>query len=394
MATWQLRRFTNPAVLATIRPRHLQRFLGPYRDYLAGRGVPWPDRPDDPFDLATLIAVFATPTEATPDDLTTALYLVDESATPDVMDALLAAAQRLGLGLDAAEQSPADVALQFWFADRAQLERRHAEAHAFRARSFTSFRSARPAGPRPGAGPGEYLPRLERRLDDWFEAHNRGRGCRVFTLDRDGERWFVVRHGEPFRREESLRDAGPATVSYRPLAYDAVVLSGDETELRVHAGSDGARRLYRDAWGGELFGDEDAFAGTAKYTLAPLRDLGAAALAAADVPGIDWVKLREVQVLLPGEDWEVRVHRAQDLYRLWGLRGQGFPADGRLVEAAFDVRFAAAARPRRVVVRPPNVARFLRDEDAGPCEAWLAARGFALRPTDEPDGPGGSGGRR
>ena len=48
MATWQLRRFTNPAVVATIRPVHLHSFLGPYRDYLAGRGVPWPDRPDDP----------------------------------------------------------------------------------------------------------------------------------------------------------------------------------------------------------------------------------------------------------------------------------------------------------------------------------------------------------
>jgi len=37
MATFRLRRFSNPYILQAIDPPRLLRFLDPYRDYLAGR---------------------------------------------------------------------------------------------------------------------------------------------------------------------------------------------------------------------------------------------------------------------------------------------------------------------------------------------------------------------
>ena len=42
MATYNLRRFAQPAALKAIAPKRLQEFLGPYRSYFDGRGLPLP----------------------------------------------------------------------------------------------------------------------------------------------------------------------------------------------------------------------------------------------------------------------------------------------------------------------------------------------------------------
>ncbi len=394
MATWQLRRFTTPAVLATIRPAHLHSFLGPYRDYLAGRGVPWPDRPDDPFDQAALVAAFADPGDAMPSDLMNALYLVDESATEQSMDDLQVAARARGCRFgDAGADTPADVAVQVWLFDRGLLERRHAEAHAFRVRSFTSFQStrARPAGL--AADHRDRVAGLEAALDDWFEGHQRGRGCRLFVLPRGASTWFVLRHAEPFRREESLSGSLKlSSVGYRPLKYDVLVHAPEFGELRVNADTDRKKALYRDLFGGHLFGGADAFAGTAKYTLDPLRDAGPAALEADPDAGVHGVRLADVQLRHAGEPRLTEVLRSTDLFAVWAARGVGFPAGGHVAEASFEVRFGDAGKARRVVVRPPNVARYARDGDSEPFEGWLRRRGFVTRPLDGPDaGDGGDG---
>ena len=88
------------------------------------------------------------------------------------------------------------------------------------------------------------------------------------------------------------------------------------------------------------------------------------------------VTLREVQLYVPGTPWELVTHKSDDVFGLFAARGAAFPPAGRLVRAAFEVKFAAARRPRSVVVRPTNVAQFARDADAAAVERWLAARGF------------------
>jgi hypothetical protein len=53
---------------------------------------------------------------------------------------------------------------------------------------------------------------LEHELDEWFLEHKRGRGTRVFVYAKEDSCWFLVRHGDPFKREGSLDEGKPSSV--------------------------------------------------------------------------------------------------------------------------------------------------------------------------------------
>jgi hypothetical protein len=95
--------------------------------------------------------------------------------------------------------------------------------------------------------------------------------------------------------------------------------------------------------------------------------------------------LREVQLYLRGDPWELVTRKSSDFFQLLATRAAPFPEAGALVRATFAVKFAGSRKPRTVVIKPSNVAQFTRDEDAGLVERWLEARGFIQR--TEPDVP-------
>lgn len=377
MATFRLRRFSNPEVLRAIAPRRLIAFLQPHRAFFEACGFVFPRAPSTgPIDYEALVDLFMAPEAGFPKDLLDALFLVDEMATPHGMDALL---DTPGLSLEeGAEDSPADIAVQAWLLDCRLLESKHAEQFLVRPRSFECYQTGRPKAP-PFALPTPVVCRdLEQDLDDWFEGKKRGRGTRVFVYPRDDGVWFLVRHGEPFQRTEGLNGSETASVCYRPLKYDVLVYQPEIGELRVNARSKHEKRLYRTQFGKHFFGDEDFFPGDSKYTLEPLLTRGEAALACVDVPGMEWVRLREVNFLLGGPSNEVEVHRAEDVFEAFRSRG-GKPPDGaRIVRAVFQVKFTDSKRPRSVTIRPSNIAQYTRDDDAELVEQWLRRRGFIL----------------
>lgn len=380
MATYTLRRFSCPETLKAITPTRLLAFLQPHRRFLLSRGVTLPrSASTGKLDYEELAKVFITPDAKTPKELIDALYFVDEMATPEGMDALLAEAERQQLKLPrGSDHSPADIAVQVWLFKKDILERKHAEHYLAKVRSFESYqmdRFKRLAFKRPSD---KQLDALARDLDDWFEARKRGRGSRIIMCEKDDGVWFLVRHGEPFQREESLDGIKASSVYYRPLKYDVLVYAPPIGELRINARSQGEKQLYRTQFGKHLFGDENVFPGTEKYTLEPLREMGEDALAPGDVEGIDWIKLREVQLFFGGSPWEVVTHKSEDLFALLKSRNQSFPAGGRIIKATFQVKFSDAKTPRSVVIKPSNVAQFTRDDDSVLVEQWLEARGFIL----------------
>ena len=54
MATFNLRKFSEPDRLKTIKPSRLIEFLKPYNDYLDRRGFAFPARPDAEIDYERL----------------------------------------------------------------------------------------------------------------------------------------------------------------------------------------------------------------------------------------------------------------------------------------------------------------------------------------------------
>ena len=277
-----------------------------------------------------------------------------------------------------ADQSPADVALQVWLHDRSLLESEHAQLYLVRPRSFEYFQTDQ-VTTSPFVIPDDSVFRaLEQDLDAWFVQRRRGPGTRVFAHQREDSVWFLVRHGEPFKREDSLDGTRTTSVCYRPLRYDVLVYEHRLGELRIHARSVRERDLYRTQFGWHIFRNPHYFPGEGKYSLEPIRQRGVNCLVCQDVPGLEWVRLREVRWLWDGAIDEVETHQADDLFAALATRGMPWPEQARLIRAVFQVKFTDARRPRSVTIRPSNIALYTRDDDASLVEEWLRRRGFIL----------------
>ena len=385
MATYNLRRFAQPAVLKAIAPQSLHEFLGPYRSYFEGRGLKLPPpSASNGLDHERLVGVLMSPDTGTPKGLVDALYFVNEMSTNESMDLLLEEAETNGISLDGKpDPTAADVAVQVFLQDRQLLERKHAEQFLTRPRSFEYFQTETrpvPAFRRPSR---ETLATLERDLDDWFEKKKRGRGSRVFVYPKGDSIWFLVRHGDPFRREGSLDGARTSSVFYRPEKHDVLVYEPAPGDLRMNACNKGEKEIYRREFGRHLFGDEDFFPGTGKYTLEPLRTAGPASIVCTDIDGMDWVRLKEVQFLWGGAQREIEIRKANDIFAALEGRGRSLPAMTPILRASFHVKFTDAKNPRTVTIRPSNIAQYTRDSDADVVEDWLTRRGFIEQDEDE-----------
>jgi hypothetical protein len=378
MATFDVTRFANVDALKRMHPDCLLALLRPHEAYLRRRGLALSAGGGE-VDCDLLAAILLAPDDAMPLDLVDALYCIDEMSTPDGMDRLLDEAAATGVQLRLAETpSPTDIAAQVWLADRRLFEQTHARLSVRRRRSFQSFQSRELA--RPMADPSrELLTSLEAELNDWFGKKKRGRGSRVIPFTRDDQTWFLVRHGEPFRREGRLEESGTSScVYYRPEKHDVVIYDPLTGELKINAGSPGERDLYRAKFGLHLFGSDSHFPGTAKYTLDPLKRDGAAALVCTDIEGMEWVRLTEMRYLWRGTPSEIEIRQSDDLFVAMAGHQRGIHPRANIIGARFSVKFTNAKTPRAVSIRPSNIADYTRDSDAGLVEQWLSNRGFIL----------------
>lgn len=380
MATFRLRHFSSPHVLRSIAPERLLSFLQSYHVFFADRGYELPvAEAEEEIEYQRLIDIFMAPSEVTPRELLDALFLVDEMSTHEGMETLIEAAIRENIPLDNGdEHSPADIAIQVWLHDREILERKHAEQFLFKPKSFEYYQTDRDEPPPFTSLPTGTRQRIEHDLDDWFEEKRRGRGTRVFAYPDEHEVRFLVRHGEPFKREESLTGADVSSVCYRPLKYDVVVYDRQLGELRINARLVGEKKLYRQQFGRHLFGDENCFPGTAKYTLEPLREYGADSVACGDIDGIESIVLTEVHFFWGGSQGEIEIRKAADVFAALEARGRQMPERARIIKAVFKVKFADSNTPRSVKIRPSNIAEYTRDCDAAVLEQWLSLRGFIV----------------
>ena len=383
MATYRLRHFSRPETLRAISQSKLREFLMPHHEFLAQHGLDV-SVADTDLDVEVLSGLFMDPVPDTPGDLINALVYVDEMATPEAMDSLLAEIVGVDLGIvDRDEMTPADLAIHVWIADRNIIERKHAEFGLVRNRSYDHFQSGKPK-PMKSLGK-KALVALEEDLDRWFEKHNRGRGAKVIMFHKIDGAWLSIRHGDTYRREGRLDGFESTSVHFRPVKYDIVVYQPETGELRVNAKSDGEKQLYRLLIGRHFFKSDDHFPGEEKYTLEPLRTYGSASLNCVDIDGLDWVKLKEYQILYPGSPWQVISRKSDDMFALLDQQKRTIHEFGQLLRATFQVKFKDCKRPRSVVIRSGNKTSLTRDDDSALVETWLSARGFIIHAAESTD---------
>jgi hypothetical protein len=331
MPAYNPRIFTNPDRLKQIAPARLRTFLSPWRDYFQARGLDLAAASTDDMPLDEIAHILMNPDASVSDDMVDALYYVHETATNEGMEELLERAESAGIKIDTDhEVSTADVCVQIWLAQPMLLQRQHAETVAFKRANFMYF-----AGPRPRNAPptvptisNEAATTMQDRMDAWFEVKRRGRNCRIFAFPRGEKIWILVQHGMPMRREGKHQDEGESGIAfYRPQQHDVLIYDSAADEIGVNASTKGERELYLTTFGEVLFGSDEYFDLSERYSLDPLRELGPDALAHEDIEGLAGVRLVEFGRRWPGNIPELEIRKSVDLFKGPGKTGRsGSPA--------------------------------------------------------------------
>ncbi len=97
------------------------------------------------------------------------------------------------------------------------------------------------------------------------------------------------------------------------LIYDA-----ETDEMGVNAGTKGERTLYLEVIGDVLFGDENYFDPSERFTLDPLREVGPGSLECEEIEGLAQVRLVEFGRFWGGSQREIEIRKADDLYKAFG----------------------------------------------------------------------------
>ncbi len=376
---FKLRHFCHPSILRQIDPGLLVRFLEPFADFFKARGLVLGNETPVYYDF--LAGILMSPDENTPDALLDALFFIDELSTPDSFEDLRTEAvnQNLDLGLGD-HISPADLAVRVWLANPDILESLHAERFLIKPKSFQSFLSTAAHLPEINTLPAaSYMQAAENDLNDWFETRKRGRGTRIFSFLRKDGLWFLIRHGQPFKREGAIENGQSASVYYRPEKFDVLVYHPDLGELAIHAGTKGEKLAYCRCLGKHVFGSDtffDTLGIEGKLTLEPIIEQQKACLCCRDIEGIEEIRLVELQFRHDVMQYHVEVHRADDVLNAMEQIGRIIPHGAKLLRAGFRVKFADSLRPRTVIIRPPNVTIFDRESDGELLSRWMNARGF------------------
>jgi hypothetical protein len=388
VATLNLRRFSNPEALKAISPKHLSQLLQQFHPYFSRRGIDVSAiGGSSEFNYAGLVGVLMAPDEETPKDLTDRLYLIHDMASDDGAEVLLHEADEHGITLEGSEITPADIAIQFFLKNKELFEKKHAEQFIHKPRSFEYFQVERSSIPDFVPPDTEQIKALESDLSEWFLSKKRGGDCRVFFFPQDDGMWFMVRHGDLYKREGTMDKDKSGSICFRPEKFDVLRYDPSAGEIAIHAASKKDKEVYRKTFGFRIFGDENYFPGAEKYTLEPLRSAGSASLACDGFTEIEWVRLKEVQLAFGGPKGERVTRSADDLFSLWDSNGTKIHPSARIVKANFFVKFTDAKTPRTVTIRPSNIALYVRDHDGLTLERFLLERGFIIRKANEEEIP-------
>ena len=378
--TYSLKRFTSPDALRAVSIDCLLGFLSSHAEFLTKRGLDLATCSGnaDLFDYSLLVDILMNPDADTPKDLIDALYYVHEVSTLQGMDFLLSEAEKRGISFDSQELTPIDVAMRMWLYGSDIVERAHARDSMYRPRTFAYFQTQKRGGSKAVALDSQKMSLFESDLDDWFVRRQRGRGTRVFQFEQNGEIWFLIRHGEPFKREGILEDGKSSCVFYRPERYDIAVYNSRLNDLRIHAGTKGEVLLYQTLLGRHLFCDDGHFPCSNKYTLDPLRTAGAASLVCSDISGIESVTLCELEFEEGGLHNRLTKWKCADIFEMLNCQDEKIPIWARFTKAVFKIVFTGSKTARTVCIRPSNIAQFQRDGDVKLIERWLEAREFVI----------------
>lgn len=380
MGTTRFRNFSNLSFLQQVdKPRFLVSLLRPYSAYLRSRGVDIAELENSDEHDRQLLAIFSTADEAMPAELLEVLHRLDDLSDEAGHDKILAEVERHDIplrGILGEELSPGELAIALHCRYPQLVRDAHARTAHSRARIYEEF-PAKTDKLITMSQAIEKLAKLEILLGYWFESKNRSQACKIAVYQEPEALRFEITHGRPYRMIGIIQSSlERSRIGYRPQQHDSVIFDARDCLLQVSAHTEAERNVYRQAFGTAFFEDLDHFPLGDIYNLELLR-LGNLTL--ATVAGVENVRLTELRTRVGDEHAVVQVVRGYDLLARGGPLDSTRRARGTITGATFHLTYDSGGPPRKVEIRPPNVALYDRARDSGVTEAFLFANHFVVR---------------
>ncbi len=370
------RNFSDLAFIQSIdKPKYLAPLLRPHREFFLRQEVDIDGLRNGDATDRKLLRVFTDPDEQMPPELLHDLYMLDDLADENGHDRILAEADRQRVSLESVKLNlnPAEFAITVFRERRGLLEDCHDKTLYRKVKNYMEFQSEK--GRRLGIEECRAkVKQLKSRLGAWFETKDRSPACEIYVYEEASEIRFLITHGRLLRTDGTIdKSLRRGRVAYRPQQHDSVVYDNQRLSIRVNAQTWAEKDLYRETFGEVFFEEAGHFPGESVYTLEPLRTDGYRVSLCA---GVESAVLAEVWIEIDDYHRFTQISRATDLLDRRKACGRPNLSEGRIVRAAFIVKYKSGGRGRKLEIRPPNIAIYDRERDGEAAEGFLQANAF------------------
>ena len=383
MPRLQFRNFSDLSFIQSVdKPRFLGPLLAGHKDYFTRQKLDVEGLTNSDSCDRKLLAAFTQADEDMPSDLLETLYELDDLADESGHDRILEEAERMGIPLNGAYEdlNPGEFAIAVMHDHVHLIHICHQKTLYRKIKNYQEFQSK--DGKRLTLKKAKaHRVDLENQQAPWFEAKNRSRACEIHVYKEKGEIKFQITHGRPYRTDGTInKRLKRSRVAYRPQKHDSVIYDNRMHVLNVNAQTAAEKELYRQTFGKVLFDDAEYFPEGDIYTLEPLRQ-GKDAIKL--VPGVESVRLSEVWITIDDDQRFTQVSKGYNLFESIERHHKPNLEEGRIVRASFLIKYSSGGRPRKLELKPPNVAILDRDRDGAAAEEFMAANDLLKVEIDE-----------
>lgn len=377
MASYKAFWYTDETNLRHLGRQHLKALLNNYAVQLNDAKIVIEEPAELEAYYRKLTAVFLRP-EGIPPELHEALYYIKALDNDNGLSRIAEAVKVKKLNIDmGALSSTADKVLQAWLQNETLVKSLQVEVGLDASKSFVHFKPMRQPDP-VMKQLGHVKKAFEKDLSAIFALHGRGTFCEIEGHARNHEHVFVMRHGDPYRRDTELKkQVTVAPLYFWPGVQDLVVYNSKSQTLRMNVQAPWHKKAYAENFGKHLFGDPGLFTEKEVFTLTPLATKGRAVLNGT-LYGIEEISLVELQSVVDEELNDLRIRRSKDVFTSYENENDGeLPSNEKFKQACFRVRFAGSKSYRNVMVSGSR-AKYTQDQNGRHVTAWLVGCGIAV----------------
>lgn len=378
-------KFAKPSVLSTIEPALLIRLMKPYAKWLAGMGIKLRSPSDLDSGMLDRLSLALIAGENLPPGLPELMALIDDMSAPSLYDRLQACAKKAKLEVGE-KDAGADLAVRLYLKAPKLIEQLRVEVASLRPRRVSRYLAMSEAIPKPPRDLKRRCTALQESLKKDFYKRQRGGGTRVHAFTEEHGFRLMIRRGDTLRSQAVIdEDEETRRLILRPELYDVIRYDVRHGDLLVNARAQADIRAYCRFIGLHLFGNGHLFDGIdppRRYSLDPIRDVGAAILTLGDFDAIEEVGLNTLELEHPALDHVGMRLGPDDVFTALQLVGGQIEASALLPRAKFTFKLAGEKRTRPVIVIPPITAIYEHDDAAEVIELFLERREILLSRTE------------